>query len=467
MNDNSRLIDHLSRLYLEAYPHAGRELTRSADSLIHGGSHSLRLFSPAPFRIVQSRGATVTDGDGHEILDFWQGHYANILGHNAPVVTEALIGGLENGYGLQSGIVDSLQIDFAELLQRQIGAERIRFTTSGALANQYAIMLARAFTGRPLILKIGGGWQGAQALTLKGVSFRDGYDHPETEGLSQDVMDRVLLTRYNDPENLEDLFRQHGDRIACFILEPWMGMGGFMSATAEYLHAARELTQRYGAVLILDEIISGFRFRAGGVHTLYGIEPELSTYAKIVGGGMPLAVVAGREEIMRLCGPEGGRRVKFDGGTFSAHPASLLAGYTTVEYLAGHEEEIYPRLGRMGEKMRRGVEDAFARGGISVICTGYGNEVVPDSSVGMVHFPIDEELDIISPEHVWDPTVCDVERREQVLKLAMLLGRVHVMHGLGTLSTEHTEKHLKWLFEACEAAAVHIRSENGELRQEQ
>ena len=121
----------------------------------------------------------------------------------------------------------------------------------------------------------------------------------------------------------------------------------------------------------------------------------------------------------------------------------------------------------MGEKMRRGVEDAFASEGISVICTGYGNEVVPDSSVGMVHFPIDEGLNIISPEHVWDPNVCDVERREQVLKLAMLLGRVHVMHGLGALSTEHTEKHLEWLFEACEAAAAHIRSENGVPSQEQ
>ncbi|MFC1628626.1 aspartate aminotransferase family protein [Gemmatimonadota bacterium] len=458
MNDNARLLDRLSRLYLEAYPHAGRELTRSADSLIHGGSHSLRLFSPAPFRAIKSRGATVIDGDGQEILDFWQGHYANILGHNPPVVTEALIKGLDNGYGLQSGIVDSLQIDFAELLQKQTGAERFRFTTSGALANQYAIMLARAFTGRSLILKIGGGWQGAQALTFKGVSFLDGYDHPETEGLSQDMMDRVLLARYNDPENLEDLFRQHGDQIACFILEPWMGMGGFMPPSAEYLHLARELTQRYGAMLILDEIISGFRFRAGGVHTLYGIEPELSTYAKIVGGGMPLAVVAGREEIMRLCGPEGGRRVKFDGGTFSAHPASLLAGYTTVNHLAANEDDIYPRLGMMGEKMRKGVEAAFARGGISVICTGYGNEIVPGSSVAMVHFPIDEDLKIISPEQVWDPNVCDVERREQVLKLAMLLGRVHVMHGLGALSTEHTDEHLEWLFEACETAAAHLRS---------
>jgi len=464
MNDNDRLLEDLGRQYLDAFPHAGREWDRAADSLIGGGSHSLRLFSPAPFRIREARGALVMDGDGQKILDFWQGHYTNILGHNPPVVTDALTKGFEAGYGLQSGIVDSLQIDFAELLQRQTGGERVRFTTSGALANQYAIMLARAHTGRSLILKIGGGWQGAQALTLKGVSFRNGYDHAETEGLSQDVMDRVLLARYNDPANLEELFGRHGDQIACFILEPWMGMGGFMPASAEYLQTARDLTRHFGTALIFDEIISGFRFRAGGVHTLYGIEPELSTYAKIVGGGMPLAAVCGQEEIMRLCGPEAGRRVKFDGGTFSAHPAALLAGFTTVEYLAAHEEEIYPELGRLGEKMRRGVEEAFSRAGIPVICTGDGNEVVPDSSVGMLHFPIDEGLEIISPEHVWDPAVCDVVRREQVLKLALLLGRVHVMHGLGAISSEHTDEHLTWLFQACEEAAEHLRSDpNGQI----
>jgi glutamate-1-semialdehyde 2,1-aminomutase len=360
MDENARLLDRLSRQYFEEYPSAQAEFDRAEESLIDGGSHTLRLFGPAPFRIVGASGSRLTDSDGHEILDFWQGHYANVLGHNPPLITQVLAQRLGGGYGLHTGITESLQTDFAALLLKLIGAEKIRFTSSGALADMYSIMLARAFTGRPLIVKVGGGWQGAHPLALKGVSFLDGYDHSESAGLSPDEVESVLLTRYNDPEDLTGLFQTHGDRIACFIVEPWMGMGGFMPATPEYLRTARELTHKYGAVLIFDEIISGFRFCAGGVFKLYGVQPDLSTYAKVIGGGMPLAAVAGREEIMRLCSPGSERRVKFDGGTFSAHPAALMAGNALVEYLAEHENDIYPRLGMMGEKMRRGVEEAFA-----------------------------------------------------------------------------------------------------------
>jgi len=458
MDENTRLLDRLSRQYFEEYPSAKVEFDRAEESLIDGGSHALRLFGPAPFRIVGASGSRLTDSDGHEILDFWQGHYANILGHNPPLVTQVLARRLGGGYGLHTGITESLQTDYAALLLKLIGAEKIRFTSSGALADMYSIMLARAFTDRPLIVKVGGGWQGAHPLALKGVSFRDGYDHSESAGLSPDELESVLLTRYNDPEDLTDRFREHGDRIACFIVEPWMGMGGFMPATPEYLRTARELTHKYGAVLIFDEIISGFRFCAGGVFKLYGVQPDLSTYAKVIGGGMPLAAVAGREEIMRLCSPGSERRVKFDGGTFSAHPAALLAGNALVEYLAEHENDIYPRLGMLGEKMRRGVEEAFAREGIYVQCTGYGNEVVTDSSLGMIHFPVEEGIRLTCPDQVWNPAVCDVDRREKVLKLAFLLERVYVMHGLGALSTEHTEDDLEWLFAACEGAARRIKT---------
>ncbi len=454
---NRRLFEELSAAYLTAFPGTAREQERAERSLIKGGSHTLRLFDPAPLRIRRAVGATVQDVDGNEILDFWQGHYANILGHNPPLLTDALIAGLENGYALQTGIVDTVQTEFAELLLDLTGTERLRFTTSGALADLYAIMLARAFTDRDITLKVGGGWQGAHPLALKGVSFRDGFDHPETEGLSKDTMKRVLLTRYNDPEDLRAIFRRRGDRIACFIVEPWLGMGGFMPADPEYLATARELADRYGAMLIFDEIISGFRFCASGVAKLYGITPDLTTFAKIVGGGMPVAVVAGRADIMALCHPEHPRRVKFDGGTFSAHPASLLAGKTLISWLAEHADEVYPRLGEMGEAMRRGVEQAFAEEGVFVRCTGYGNRVVPGSSVGMVHFPRHQECTLTTPDEVWDPAICDVVRREKILKLALLLERVHVMHGLGTLSTAHTEAHLTWLFEACRGAARRLK----------
>ncbi|MFQ5875867.1 MAG: aspartate aminotransferase family protein [Dehalococcoidia bacterium] len=453
MEDES-LLEALIRQYVSDYPKSNDEQEKAKQYLIDGGSHALRLFSPYPFRIVSASGSRVRDADGHEILDFWQGHYANILGHNPPVVTQAL----RNGNGLQTGITEALQMEFGRLLLDQVGSEQVRFTTSGSLATMYAIMLARAFTGKPLILKVGGGWHGAQPLALKGVHFGEGgYTHAESEGLSEDSTAEILITRCNDPDDLRQKFRQWGDRISCFIVEPWMGVGGFMPATPEYLKIARELTRKYEAVLIFDEIISGFRFCASGVQRLYDIRPDLSTFGKIIGGGMPLAVVVGREEIMRLCGSAAGRRVRFDGGTFSAHPAALLAGKTLIEHLVRNEEKIYPRLGALGQKIRLGIEEIFASHGILARCTGYGNDVISNSSLVMIHFPYDERTRMTSPEAVWDPKICHVHRREKVLKLALLLERVHVVHGLGAVSMAHSEEDVEWLFQACDGAAKRMK----------
>jgi glutamate-1-semialdehyde 2,1-aminomutase len=436
--NHERLLAVLSQQYMFQYPKSEEAHQEARKYLIDGISQTSRLFSPSPVRIVRASGSKLWDIDGHDILDFWQGHYANILGHNPPLVTQALAETLRNGNGLQTGMSKVLQTEFACLLLDQVGAERIRFTTSGALSTMYAIMLARAFTGKPLILKVGGGWHGANPMALKGVTYQEGgFIQVESEGLSKYSPADILTTHFNDPEDLKEQFRRFGDSIACFIVEPWVGMGGFIPVTLEYLKAARELTHKYGAVLIFDEIISGFRFCASGIQKLYNVRPDLSTFGKIIGGGMPVAAVMGREEIMQLCGTAAGRRVKFDGGTFSAHPAALLAAKTLIEYLVCNESQIYSRLGALGQKIRTGIEDIFASHGILARCTGYGNDVVPDSSLVMIHFPYDERTRLTSPETVWNPQICDVEMRERILKLALLLERVHVMHGLGAVSTAH------------------------------
>ncbi len=458
--DDKDLLDALMQEYISEHPRCQQLHEEAKRHLVDGSSHGLRSFDPYPFRVVSASGSRVRDADGQEILDFWQGHFANILGHNPSLVREALIRSFQDGWGLQTGIAEALEVEFGRLLLDRVGAERIRFTTSGSLATMYAIMLARAFTGKRLIMKVGGGWHGAQPLALKGINFgEDGYTSEESEGLSEESGAEVLTTRYNDPDDLAQKFRQWGDRMACFIVEPWMGGGGFMPASVEYLKAARELTFKYEAVLIFDEVISGFRFCASGVQKLYGVKPDLSAFGKIIGGGMPLAAVMGREEIMGLCGSAGGRRVRFEGGTFSAHPAALLAGKTVVEYLVRNEEEVYPRLGALGERIRLGLEEVFARQGLLARCTGYGNEAVSNSSLFMVNFPYDEGVQMSSPEEVWDPKVCDVDLRDKVLKMALLIGRVYVVHGAGALSTAHTEEDGEWLFQACHEAARRMKQE--------
>jgi glutamate-1-semialdehyde 2,1-aminomutase len=453
--DYTRLSGALRAEYAARAPKSAALHERAQHVQVDGGSHTLRLMQPFPPRMAAANGGWVTDEDGHRILDFWQGHLANILGHNPEVVTAALAQAFAGGQGLQTGFTERWQVEAAELLCEYTGAERVRFTTSGTLSTMYAIFLARAFTGRDVVLKVGGGWHGAQPWALKGIGFHgaEGYEHIETAGLTTAVCDEVLVTRFNDPEMLRDYFRQYGDHVACFIVEPFMGAGGFMPATREYLQTARELAAQYGAVLIFDEVIAGFRFRAGNTGALYGVQPDLATFGKIIGGGMPVAAVAGRADIMNLAGRAGGNRVKFSGGTYSGHPASMLAAKTMLRYLAEHEAEIYPRLAGLGDQIRGILEEAFAAEGVYARCTGGGNDALPGSSVFMLHFPYEEGQPLDAPDAVFNPAVCDVALNGDVLQLALLIEDVHIMHGHGAASTAHTEDDLAFLETACRNAA--------------
>lgn len=460
--DYTRLLAELTEAYTRHSPQSAALNERAKKSLVDGGNHALRLIQPFPPRIVAARGAWLKDEDGHDILDFWQGHLGNVLGHNPEIVTSVLARAFAEGFGLQTGFTDRLQVECAEILCRQTGAERARFTTSGTLATMYAIMLARAFTGRHLVMKVGGGWHGAQPWGLKGVGFRPengiGFQHVDSEGLPSVVTDAIVVTRFNDPDRLRDHFRQYGDQLACFIVEPFIAAGGVLPATRQYLQTARELTHHYGVVLILDEVVSGFRFRAGDAGALYGVQPDLATFGKAMGGGMPVSAVAGRADIMGLVGREKGSRVKFSGGTYSAHPASLLAARTCMNYLVAHEAEIYPRLAELGEKTRRTMEAAFAQEGIYARCTGYGNEALPGSSLAMLHFPYRDDVQLERPDEVSDPSVCDVVLRRDVLQLALLLEDVFLVNSHGAVSIAHTEADIEFLGEACRRVARRVKA---------
>jgi glutamate-1-semialdehyde 2,1-aminomutase len=457
--DYRPLWAEMAEEYRQRCPRSAELNERARTVMVDGGSHALRLIEPFPPRIAAARGAYVTDEDGHSLLDFWQGHFANILGHNPPVIAEALAEQFAGGQGLQTGFTERVQIEAAEVLCRQTGAERARFTTSGTLATMYAILLARAHTGRGLVLKVSGGWHGAQPWGLKGVGYHAGagFEALDSAGLPPALNAEIVLTRFNDPQMLEDHFRRFGDRLACFIVEPFMGAAGGLPATREYLQTARRLTQQYGTVLILDEVIAGFRFRAGNLGALYGVQPDLATFGKIMGGGMPVTAVAGRAEIMNLAGRPGGGVVKFSGGTYSGHPASTLAAKTMMCYLAEHEAEVYPRLAALGRLAGQVVEDAFAAEGIHAAVTGYSDDLGAGSSLLQLHFPYEAGRRPERAEDTLDPAVCDHELSEHVLQLALLLEDVHITHGLGALSAAHTEADITRLGEACRRAAQRVK----------
>jgi glutamate-1-semialdehyde 2,1-aminomutase len=325
----------------------------------------------------------------------------------------------------------------------------------------YAVLLSFAYTGREMAMKVGGGWHGSHPWGMRGVGFipgqEEGFQHVDTVGLPTSIADTIVVSNFNDPERLRDDFRKYGERLACFTVEPFVGGGGCLPATREYLQAARELTHQYGVVLVFDEVIAGFRFRAGDLGSMYGLRPDLAAFGKIMGGGMPVAALAGRNDIMKLVGREGGRKVKFSGGTYSGHPASMLAAKTMMEYLSAHEEEIYPRLAALGEKSRRIATEAFAQEGIYATTPRYSDDVLNGSSLSLLAFPYEEGRELTTPTDVRDPAVCDVALGEEILQLALLVHDVFTKHGLGSVSTAHTEEDLEFLGQAYRQVARLIR----------
>jgi glutamate-1-semialdehyde 2,1-aminomutase len=457
MNGMDRLQDHLVREYRKKTKKSRAVFRRAEKVMIAGGSHTIRLWRPYPFFATRAEGPLVCDADGNAYIDYWQGHYANVLGHNPRLIRREIAASLKRG-ALHTGFEAVHQIELADLILRQLGAndDRVRFTTSGTLATMYSVMLAEGFTGRDLVLKIGGGWHGASPYLLKGVKYQPGagFEGDESAGVLEDVLHRTLVTRFNDGADLERILKEKGDRIACFILEPFLGVGGFLPATREYLALARELTARYGIVLIFDEVVSGFRFAPSGLQTLYGVRPDISVFGKIIGGGHAVAAVIGRRDIMEGC--ESGKglrgRVRFDGGTFSAHSEYMRAGLIMLHHLIRNAGSLYPRLARSGEKLRTGVERAFEGEGVPAMCTGGGNDVVPGSSMIMVHFPVGDAL-LKTPEDLHDEKRSYVRLREDLLKLALLVHGVNVVHGGGAISSTHSARDLEQTIDAYGEAA--------------
>jgi glutamate-1-semialdehyde 2,1-aminomutase len=449
-----RFRQELEEEYARRFPRSLAHFEAST-AMLDGASHAIRWNDPFMPVAVRAEGPAIVDLDGHHILDYWQGHFANILGHNPPLIRDALSGMLAAGGGLQSGMLHEIEGEVCDLICRCTGSETVRLTTSGSLAAFYAVLLARSFTGRDKVLKVAGGWHGSQPFGLKGVSARgDSFDHMESEGLSDTTAAEIVLTRFNDVEELRGAFERHGERLACFVLEPLLGAGGGMAATDEYLREARRLTERHGALLLCDEIITAFRFHAGDLASLYGVRPDLLILGKILGGGMPVAAVAGKRDVMSLCTRTSGR-VKFEGGTYSAHELSLVAARTMIRHLLDSGDEIYRKLADRGAKIREGLRRIAREEGVPVFLYGTPNGRRRESSVVMMHVAAGELPEPTCPEEL-------VERGhplidERLLKSVLLLEDLSTRSGLGALSTSHTNEDLERSLQSVRAAFHRIK----------
>ena len=336
-----------------------------ARSLIPGGVNSpARAFGGVggePIFFERADGQWLTDIDGHRYLDYIGSWGPMILGHRHPRVVAAIERALSRGTSY--GAPTEGESHLAELIIAAVPSiEKVRMVSSGTEATMSAVRLARGFTGRSGIVKFAGNYHGhVDALLVAAGSSAATLGVPDSPGVTAGATQDTILLDYNATAALEALFAARGDEIAAVLLEPVVGNMGLVVPTPDFLAAARRLTEKHGALLVFDEVMTGFRLAYGGAQEILGVTPDLTTLGKIVGGGLPLGAYGGRREIMDNVLPAG---KVFQAGTLSGNPLAVAAGTATLEELRDHSP--YPLLERHGARLEAGFRAAAAAAGATV-----------------------------------------------------------------------------------------------------
>ena len=368
-----------------------KELFKRGQKIIPGGVNSpVRAFSSVnmepPF-IERGEGTYIYDEDGNKYIDYVGSWGPLILGHCHPEVVKNLKEVVDRGTSF--GACTEIEVKMAELMVSTISSlEMVRMVNSGTEATMTALRLARGYTGRNKIVKFNGNYHGhSDSLLIKAGSGALTHGVPNSPGVPEDVVKNTITARYNDIENIEEIFKKYGEDIAAIIVEPIAGNMGVVPATHEFANRLRSITEEYGSLLIYDEVMTGFRVAYEGAQSLYNIKPDLICYSKIIGGGLPVGAFGGRREIMELMSPVG---PVYQAGTLSGNPLAMTAGYTTLKILY-ENPDIYTELNRLGEKLANGLKEHVKTLGLkatfnavgSMLCMFFTDKEVVDFETAM------------------------------------------------------------------------------------
>ncbi len=307
---------------------------------------SYRAVGGSPIFISRGKGAYLYDEDGHRYIDYVASWGPLILGHAHSDVVRAIKKAAENGTSF--GAPCEREIELSEQVVKTFPSiEMVRMTNSGTEATMSAVRVARAFTGRDLIVKFEGCYHGhADYLLVKAGSGATTFGTPSSPGVPKGFTSKTLLARFNDIESVRKLFRRHKDKIAAIIIEPVAANMGVITPVDGFLGSLRRITEDHGALLIFDEVISGFRLGLGGAQETYGVTPDLTCLGKIIGGGLPVGAYGGKREIMKLVAPIG---PVYQAGTLSGNPLAMSAGLATINGL--RKKGTYERLNEMTSQL--------------------------------------------------------------------------------------------------------------------
>ena len=414
--------------YKKKTKNSAKLFAKSLKLHVNGVSHNIRYYEPYPFVVKSSGGKNLVDVDNNKYTDYWMGHWSLILGHAPSKVKESLKKQIEKSW--MYGTVNEQTILLSELISKAVPvAEKIRYVTSGTEATMYAVRLARSVTGKKIIAKIDGGWHGYTSDLLKSVNW------PFTESESSGVVneEKIVSIPYNDLEGSLQILKKHAKDLAGVIIEPVLGGAGCIPATQDYLRGIQEFVHKNKSLFILDEIVTGFRFRYGCLYPTMKLDPDIVTLGKIVGGGMAIGVMCGKKEIMEYsntAGKKKSERSYVGGGTFSANPSSMTTGHATLSVLK-NGKSIYSKINNLGEYARKELSKSFDG---KVIVTGKG-------SLFMTHFVKDGITEVTNATQA---SMCDVKAlHDYHFKMIAHDGIFFLPGKLGAISNAHEKSDIK------------------------
>ena len=348
-------------------------LFERAKAVLPGGVNSpvraFRAVGGTPFFVARAAGARLTDADGRTYVDYVCSWGALILGHAHPAVLDAIRAAAERGWTY--GTPCEAEVELAELVTRRMPAvEMVRFVNSGTEATMAAVRLARAATERDVLLKFEGCYHGhADSFLVKAGSGVATLGLPDSPGVPAALAELTVTVPFNDPGAVEEVFRRRGRELAAVIVEPYVGNCGFIAPEPGFHAALRALCDRHGALLIFDEVMTGFRVAAGGAQERLQVRPDLTTLGKIVGGGMPVGAYGGRADLMRLVAPDG---PVYQAGTLAGNPVAMAAGLATLRETG--RAGFYEALDRRTARLVAGIGDAARRHGVP-LTTGHAGSM--------------------------------------------------------------------------------------------
>ena len=439
----------LADAYTDALP-ASRALFERAQRLFPDAvTHDNRRMQPFPLYVDRAEGALKWDVDGHRYVDYWMGHGALLFGHNPPAVRDAVRE--QASKGTHYGACHAREVEWGEWVCRLVpSAQRVRFTASGTEATHMAVRLARAFTGKRHVVKFAGHFHGWHEGLEIGV--RPPYEAEPEAGQLPEVVDLVSVLPPNNIAAVRERL-SHGD-VAAVILEPTGGHFGSVPTPAAFVHALRDETRRAGALLIFDEVVTGFRVAPGGAQELLGVTPDLTTLAKILAGGLPGGAVAGREDVLAYLATKPNAKKIAHHGTFNANPLTAAAGVAMLAAVA--DGQAIRVANAQAAKLRHGLNEILARENV-------GWKIYGEHSDWKIFFGAGAP-----PRDGADQSVADVDwrrldakdaERSRALRQALILNGVDFNGARALVSTCHTDAILEETFAAFETAIRAMREE--------